>query len=136
MAPPRPHWPHSPAPGPPNTDPQASASTPSHQDPSTPTPPNGKCSILSVRPPCWVGPASRKRSPRSSDSWRPPARRTSPAPTSPSTAAGPAPNPTPNRTRQREHLRAGNQLRRPQRQLSDEEMGHYRQPFGVKRPPL
>jgi NAD(P)-dependent dehydrogenase (short-subunit alcohol dehydrogenase family) len=73
--------------------PAASASTPSHRDRSTPTRPNGKCSIPSVRPPCWVGRVSHKRSPRSSAFWRPPAPPTSPAPTWPSTVAASAPKP-------------------------------------------
>src|ERR1700731_1497375 len=133
MAPPRPHWPPSLAPGPPNTDPPASASTPSHQDPSIPTPPNGKCSIPSVRPPCWVGPASRRRLPTSSDSWLPPARPTSPAPTSPSTAAAPAPNTTTIGTRRHEHLGTGNQLRRPQRRSTRELLGRRPAPHRQRR---
>ena len=48
-----------------------------------------------TRPHCWVGPPSRLRSPRSSDFWPPPARPTSLAPASPSTAAAPPANLTP-----------------------------------------
>jgi NAD(P)-dependent dehydrogenase (short-subunit alcohol dehydrogenase family) len=44
-APPKRPWPRWPAPGPPSTDPPASASTPSRQDRSTPTQPSGRCSI-------------------------------------------------------------------------------------------
>src|SRR3984893_17230630 len=84
-APPKPHWPPWPAPGPPNTDPPASGSTPSHQDPSTPMRPHGNCSIPWPRPLCSAGLPNRRRSPTSSDSWLPHARPTSPAPTWPST---------------------------------------------------
>ena len=56
------------------SDPPGSASTPSHQDPSTPTRPNGNCSMSGARPHRSVGLASRKRSPRLSDFWLPPAR--------------------------------------------------------------
>ena len=65
------------------------------QDPSTPTPPSGNCSIPRVRPHCWAAPPSRLRSPTSSDFWLPPARRTSQAPTSPWTVDDCPANPTP-----------------------------------------